>query len=140
MNNNFDQQSYDVPNYAAFDANGQNIAKKNPFAITSLVLGILSILSCCCCCASVLFVPLMGILGIGAIVFAIVAKVKSKKFDGMSIAGLILGILSIVIFAIMIAMILFVASIPLEEIERILTEAFGEEAAAELMKELESGR
>lgn len=140
MNNNFDQQSYGVPNYAGFDLGAQNdpAKKTKPLSITSMVLGILAILSCCCCCASVIFIPVMGLLGVGAIVLAIIVKVKTGKFDGMALAGLILGILSIIVCLIAVAMLLYVMSIPLEELEKILADAFGEDFSKDFMKGIQS--
>ncbi len=74
----------------------QAAAKKpDSFGIASMILGIVSIvIACCCCCIKFGFVFSL-IVGITAIVLAIVAKSKSPehKFSGMAIAGLIMGII-----------------------------------------------
>lgn len=57
------------------------------FAISSMVLGILSIIICCC----IEYVSL--ILGILAIVFYAVDRKRNGKSSGMAIAGLICGII-----------------------------------------------
>ena len=87
MNNEFD-----------FTPTTKEKAPKNGYAIASLALGIVSILSCCCCCASVFGLILMGISAILAIVFAFLSKKNSNgKMDTKAIAGLVLGIVSIVV-------------------------------------------
>lgn len=62
--------------------------KPNNFATLSLVAGIFALISCC-------FPPLQLLLGAAAIMLAIVSK-KGGPFPGMSVAGLILGILSVI--------------------------------------------
>lgn len=64
--------------------------RKNGFSIASLVLGILSI---ACCCFN--YIPL--ILGILSVIFAIIDKKNNATMNGMAIAGLICGIVSIVL-------------------------------------------
>lgn len=64
----------------------QNNIPTSGFAITSLVLGIIS------------FIPLVGLLiGVLAIIFGIIAKFKIKKGEysgkGLSTAGIILGVI-----------------------------------------------
>lgn len=89
MNNEFDFQS----NLTATEKKN-----KNGYAIASLVLGIVSILSCCCCCSSGLGLILMGVSAILAIVFAFVSKKNSDgKMDAKAIAGLVLGIVAVVV-------------------------------------------
>lgn len=64
------------------------------FAIASLVLGILSAVGLCCCCT----IPAVSAaLGVVAIVLAIIYSQKAGKLDGMALAGLILGIIGIVV-------------------------------------------
>ncbi len=64
------------------------------FAIASLVLGILSAVGLCCCCT----IPAVSAaLGVVAIVLAIIYSKKAGKLDGMALAGLILGIIGIVV-------------------------------------------
>ena len=55
------------------------------FSIASMVLGILSVICCCLTWAGL-------IMGIAAIVFAVISRKSLGYFDGMTIAGLILGI------------------------------------------------
>jgi hypothetical protein len=80
-------------------------AKSNGFGITALVLGILSIPAG--------FLSWPGILlGIVAIVFAVLGlrRVKARRADnkGMAIAGLITGIIGLIIGAIVLAALIFV--------------------------------
>ncbi|HBJ18617.1 MAG TPA: hypothetical protein DDY70_02570 [Clostridiales bacterium] len=78
------------PDYA-FEALGDlSRPKTRAFSIASLVLGILSLI--CCCSGFVSFV-----LGVLAIVFAIVARRHLGYFDGMSIAGMTCGIVGAVL-------------------------------------------
>ena len=87
MNNEFDFQS----NLTATE-------NKNGYAIASLVLGIVSILSCCCCCSSGLGLIFMGVSAILAIVFAFLSKKNNDgKMDAKAIAGLVLGIVTVVV-------------------------------------------
>jgi flagellar biosynthesis protein FlhB len=89
MNNEFDFQS----NLTATEKKN-----KNGYAIASLVLGIVSILSCCCCCSSGLGLIFMGVSAILAIVFAFVSKKNNDgKMDAKAIAGLVLGIVAVVV-------------------------------------------
>ena len=89
MNNEFDFQS----NLTATEKKN-----KNGYAIASLVLGIVSILSCCCCCSSGLGLIFMGVSAILAIVFAFVSKKNNDgKMDAKAIAGLVLGIVTVVV-------------------------------------------
>ena len=63
--------------------------KGNGAAITSMILGIISIVCCCCCGMGFLF-------GAAAIIFAIVSGKKKGKIQGMAIAGLVCGIIGLV--------------------------------------------
>lgn len=63
------------------------------FAIASLVLGILSAVGLCCCTIP----AVSAALGVVAIVLAIIYSQKAGKLDGMALAGLILGIIGIVV-------------------------------------------
>ena len=74
----------------------KNKPKTLAFSIVSLVTGILSII---CCCGIWVSLP----LGIVAIVFAAVSRKTLGYFDGMAIAGLILGIFGTVIGIMVIA-------------------------------------
>lgn len=62
----------------------------NGFGIASLVLGIFGVLCCCC-------FPLGGTCAILALVFTIISRKKLGHFDGLSIAGLVLSVLSLVL-------------------------------------------
>lgn len=64
----------------------------NNMAAVSLVCGIIGILALCFCIAF----PVSIISGVAAIVLALQSKQK-QPFDGMAIAGLILGIFSLVL-------------------------------------------
>lgn len=67
--------------------------QKNGKAVAALVLGIVSLLGLC--------IPLVGIIcGIIAIILAVMAK-KEDSTDGKQKAGMILGIIGIVISIIM---------------------------------------
>lgn len=71
-----------------------NVRPGRGFAIAALVLGILSVVGLCCCCS----VPAVSAaFGVVAIVLAIIYSQKTGKLDGMALAGLILGIIGIVI-------------------------------------------
>ena len=69
--------------------------QKNGKAVAALVLGIVSLLGLC--------IPLAGIIcGIIAIILAVMAK-KEGSTDGKQKAGMILGIIGIVINAVILA-------------------------------------
>ena len=74
---------------------------KMGLAITSMVIGILS-LTLCCVCGS-----LLGILGL---VFGIIALVKKQKGTGMAIAGVITSILGFLVGILILLYIVVVAS------------------------------
>ncbi len=58
------------------------------WSVASLVTGIVSVVCCC--------LGWVGFIGIAAIVFAVIARRQLGYFDGMAIAGLILGIFGVV--------------------------------------------
>lgn len=60
------------------------------FGIASLVLGIVSVV---CCCLG----PVGLVLSVLAIVFCVLDCRRQQRFTGMSIAGLVLGIIGIVL-------------------------------------------
>ncbi|MBQ7643006.1 MAG: DUF4190 domain-containing protein [Clostridia bacterium] len=62
------------------------------FGIASMIIGILSMLSCCCVAG---YVPFGAILGVVAIVFAAIS-LKSGT-NGFAVAGLVTGIIGVVI-------------------------------------------
>lgn len=63
--------------------------KTKGWAVASMVLGILSVVCCCFGWSGIL-------MGAGAIILAIVSRRNLGYFDGMTIAGLILGIFGFV--------------------------------------------
>lgn len=65
--------------------------KKNGFANGSMLCGIFGLLSLCCCAF-----PLAIIMGVGAISFAFISK-KNQPFTGPAIAGIVLGIICILL-------------------------------------------
>ena len=67
---------------------------KKGFGIASLVFGIFGLLCCC-------FWPVGGTCAILALVFAIVSRKQNGTFSGLSIAGLVLAIIGLVMFAYM---------------------------------------
>ena len=134
MNQNFDYQPSSEGTQSFFDPVPPVEQKKGGrgFAIAALVLGIVSICICCCCCfCDLLIVPL--ICAVLAIVFAIVSKHQSedKKMHGMAIAGLILGIVGLVICVLLIGTILLIPDTFSEEFmkeyESIIREEMGDE-------------
>ncbi len=102
------------------------------FSIAALVLGIASVAGvCCCCCCGLFFLPL--ICGVLAIVFAVIAarKAPDKKMPGMAIAGLILGIIGVLLTLVFFAFLLAVPPTTdaefWAEYEEILREELGDE-------------
>jgi hypothetical protein len=63
--------------------------KTKGWAVASMVLGIISVVCCCFGWSGIL-------LGVGAVILAIVSRRNLGYFDGMTIAGLILGIFGFV--------------------------------------------
>ena len=122
MNNEF---NFDSNPYGGFAP--QEKKNKNGYSIASLVLGIVSILSCCCCCGEVLGTIVMGVAAILAIVFAFLSKKNNDgKMDAKAIAGLVLGIVAIVIILCFIVAIIgtysLLSSMPQEEMFAFLDE------------------
>ena len=124
MNNEFNFQS----NYNGFEP-----AQKKPqnnYAIASLVLGIVSVLCCCCCCfAETIGLIIMGVSAILAIVFAFLSKKNTNgKMDSKAIAGLILGIVAIVMLLLFLAAIVgiysMIGSVPQEEVLAFVEETY----------------
>ncbi len=100
MNNSYDaneQQSYDTqPKEPPFFADPAPLSlnQKEPvgFAVASMVLGILSLVCCC-------FAELGLILSILALLFAGLSRRQLHRFNGMALAGLIMGIIGVVLAA-----------------------------------------
>jgi len=98
MNNEFDFTSTTFSTVFA-DEEKKN---KNGYAIASLVFGIVSVVTCCCCCVETLGLILTGVSAVLAIVFAFLSKKNNDgKMDAKAIAGLILGIVGIVMLLIL---------------------------------------
>ena len=76
--------------------------KTRGFSVAAMTLGIISVLCCC-------FGWVSLVLGIAAIVFSVVSRVTLGYFDGMCIAGLILGIFGVVFGSSMIIMDMLIA-------------------------------
>ena len=115
-----------------FQSNLEPAQKKpqNGYAIASLVLGIVSVLCCCCCCfVDILGLILMGVAAILAIVFAFLSKKNTNgKMDGKAIAGLVLGIVAIVVLlcflAALVGVYTLIGQIPQEELLAIVEETY----------------
>ncbi len=91
-------------------------AKKNGYAIASLVLGIVSLVSTCCCSC---ILPVTAIL---SIVFAAISK-KNEPMSGMAKGGMICSIIALALLAIsVIALLLNPAYVT--EFERAFREGF----------------
>jgi hypothetical protein len=77
--------------------------KTDVFGIISLIAGIASLTGSCCCVRGLSVMTVL--LGIAAIVMAILSKSKSdnKKMSGMAVGGMIMGIAGIVLGIIMLA-------------------------------------
>ena len=124
MNNEFNFQS----NYNGFEPTQKK--PQNNYAIASLVLGIVSILCCCCCCfVETIGLIIMGVSAILAIVFAFLSKKNANgKMDAKAIAGLILGIVAIVILLLCLASIIGVysmmGSVPQEDVLAFVEETY----------------
>ena len=124
MNNEFNFQS----NYNSFEPTQKK--SQNGYAIASLVLGIVSILCCCCCCfADTIGLILMGVAAVLAIVFAFLSKKNTNgKMDGKAIAGLVLGIVAIVVLlcflAALVGVYTMIGQIPQEELLAIVEETY----------------
>ena len=125
MNNEF--------NFQSNPQSGFEPAQKKPqngYAIASLVLGIVSVLCCCCCCfVDILGLILMGVAAILAIVFAFLSKKNTNgKMDGKAIAGLILGIVAIVMLLLFLAAIVgvytMIGQVPQEEVLAFVEETY----------------
>ena len=125
MNNEFNFQSNSFGGFEPAQKKPQN-----NYAIASLVLGIVSILCCCCCCfVETIGLIIMGVSAILAIVFAFLSKKNANgKMDAKAIAGLILGIVAIVILLLCLASIIGVysmmGSVPQEDVLAFVEETY----------------
>ncbi len=108
------QNGYQAPYYR------QPVQPKKPigFAVTALILGIVSLFGLCCC-LNIVTAPL-------AIIFGIIALVQKQRGTGLSITGIITATLSLI--AILICFIAFAEIMPYAEdiatdYERVIVEA-----------------
>ncbi len=85
-NSNYYQNEQDYA-FQMLTRNGK--PKTRGWAVASMVLGILSVVCCCFGWSGIL-------MGAGAVILAIVSRRNLGFFDGMTIAGLILGIFGFV--------------------------------------------
>ena len=132
MNNSFDHQQV---GFTPVPPSNPSSSAGRGLAIASMVCGIVGILMCCCC---IYWINL--VLGILAVVFAIVSAHQSKRMRGMAIAGLILGILAILIFIALFALELWIVSLSEEEFTALIgdtiRDTFGEEFYEEYMNSM----
>ena len=127
MNDQFD---YTPQNDSAFvnDVFGSSQQPQKPqghakgYAITSLILGIASVFCTCVCCCLYYVAILLSII---SIVMAFLAKRDNGgKMPGMAVAGLILAIVGLLIFLVMIALEIFLNTIPEDQLNQYLRDYF----------------
>lgn len=87
-NDSYRDSEYNTPN----DNSQRNPNKANGMAVASMLCGISGVLFLCCCVAF----PASILLGVGAISLAIMSK-KGEPFSGYAIAGLVFGIVSLLL-------------------------------------------
>ncbi len=88
-NNENNQNSYGNQDYAFETLMRNGRPKTFGWSVASMIIGIMSVVCC--------FLGWSGlILGAAAVVFSIVSRRRLGYFDGMSVAGLILGIFGFV--------------------------------------------
>lgn len=87
--NEFNSNSQNQNSYTYQTVRGFGRPKTMGWSVVSLVTGILSVICCCLGWTGLVF-------GAAAIIFAVVSRKTLGYFDGLSIAGLILGIFGVV--------------------------------------------
>ena len=98
MNDNNFQNENDYSYHAVMDVKSKN----RGFAISSMILGILSIVCCC-----YFYVGMAA--AVLAIIFSVISRIKMGYFDGFAVAGLVTGIIGLVFgIAMIVVEILFV--------------------------------
>lgn len=103
QNNGYYNGGYQNNGY--YNGSYQNNGKRNyTLGLTSMVLGILSVVFICCCYS------ITPVLGIASIVLGIISIKKNEDNKGFAIAGIITGIMGIVL-----AVVTIVAFIYLKE-------------------------
>ena len=89
QNGNWGHQSGDENEYFYNQTGRAPKPKTLGWSVASMVVGILSVVCCCLGYTGIIF-------GIGAVILSIVARKSLGYFEGMSIAGLVLGIFGLV--------------------------------------------
>lgn len=77
-------------NYLFNTVNPNGRRKTYSWSVSSLICGIISVVCCCIGYGAV-------VLGILAIVFSIISRKNLGYFDGMAVAGLVLGIMGFIL-------------------------------------------
>lgn len=94
-NNNYDNKdtSQDmIPNHTADTEHGNNVNQPNRMAVIAMLCGIAGTLFLCCCVAF----PASILCGVAAISLSLLSR-KGQPFCGYAIAGLVLGIVSLLL-------------------------------------------
>lgn len=115
-NDNQFGQGQDPQDYAFRTVMRNGKPKTMGWSVASLVLGIISVVCCCFGYASL-------ILGVLAIVFSVLSRKSLGYFDGLSIAGLILGIFGLVFG---LAVVIGALLVPEELLEDYFQQYYGE--------------
>ena len=114
MNNDYQQPGQNEFHQNVFGSMPPPSSKDSSrgFAIASLCLGIASFICfCCCSCALAFFTFVSPVCAILSIVFACIARSRNQsKMPGMAIAGMILSIIFLVLFALLIGFVLVIAA------------------------------
>lgn len=95
-NNQYQQNDNNEQEYAFQTLTRNGRPKTLGWSVASMVVGIVSVVCCCFGWSGI-------VLGIGAVLLSIVSRKTLGYFDGMSIAGLVLGIFGLVFGIAMIA-------------------------------------
>ena len=116
-----DSENGENTNYA-YQSVMRNKQNSRTFSIVSLILSIISVVCCCSPWVSLL----LAVLGI---VFSVYSRRNIGYFDGLSIAGLVVGIFGCVFSLVSIfwGLLLSTDSTMTEELEKYLEEILGEE-------------
>ncbi len=120
MNNDFNFPSVDPFTPGPIPGGNLNApsARSKGFAITSLVLGILSLV----CCCTVYLPPVLGVL---AIVFGILSRSGNpKRMSAMAIVGIILGVIGMVVSIAIIAFAFWIVTLSADEMIAIFGQEF----------------
>ena len=81
------------------------VPRSRGWSVASMVLGILSVLCCCISYGGL-------VMGLLAIVFAVISRRNLGYFDGMALAGLVLGIIGTVFGAVTVASEIYLSANP----------------------------